>query len=209
MSVETQVAPRRVLYRILALAFYEPSAALDDVLESEPAVAEIEQAAEQILGKEGTRIARAMVDAFHQTTDDLDLKVEYNRLFVGPGALPCPPYQSVYDNTRPSEDQGTVMGPTAEAVAEAMRLEGLAVVLDHAELPDHVAVVLEFMVYLLSRSEGREDSTAYADRADQFRLAHIVPWLAEFGKRVAKEARQPFFAQAGRLLERFAVTETI
>ncbi len=133
MSVDTHLASRGVLYRVLALALYEPSAALEDALESAVAVVEIEQAAEQILGEEGTRIVRAMVDAFHQTTDDLDLKVEYNRLFVGPGALPCPPYQSVYDKTRPTEDQGTVMGPTAEAVEKAMRQEGLGVVLDHAE----------------------------------------------------------------------------
>jgi TorA maturation chaperone TorD len=108
MNVDTHLAPRRMLYRLLALAFYEPSAALDEVLESETAVVEFEQAARLILGEEGTRLVRAMVDAFHQTTDDLDLTVEYNRLFVGPGALPCPPYQSVYDKTRSSEDQGTV-----------------------------------------------------------------------------------------------------
>ena len=209
MSLDTHLASRGVLYRLLALAFYEPSSALGNVLESEPVLVEIEQAIEQVLGEEGTRILRAMVDAFHQTSDDLELKVEYNRLFVGPGALPCPPYQSVYDKTRPSEDRGTVMGPTAEAVEKAMRQEGLGVVLDHAELPDHVAVVLEFMYYLLSRSQGREDSAAYAERADQFRSQHVAPWLAEFGALVAKQAKQPFYVQLGRLLEQFAKSETI
>jgi TorA maturation chaperone TorD len=137
----------------------------------------------------------------------LDLKVDYNRLFVGPAAPLCPPYQSVYDRTRPTVDQGMVLGPTAEAVAEAMRQEGLGVILDHAELPDHAAIILEFMYYLLSRARDAENGPEYASRADQFRSQHIAPWLAEFGASVAKNAKHPFYAHAGRLLAQFVSSE--
>lgn len=166
-----------------------------------------------MLGSDGARDAHVMLDAYLQTTPDreqalLDLAVEYNRLFVGPAAPPCPPYQSVYDQSRPTEEQGTVLGPTAEAVEKAMRAEGLGVTLDHTVIADHAAVELEFMFYILSRAaHDADEGSQYAERATQFRAAHIVPWLAKFGARVAKEARHPFYEHTGRLLERFVGAE--
>ena len=212
-SVGATQSPRLALYRFLALALYEPSESLVEILESEEASAEFVRAAEELNGSDGARDARALFNVDWQTTRDreqalLDLQVEYNRLFVGPASPPCPPYQSVYDESRPTEEQGTVMGPTAEAVEKAMRAEGLGVTLDHVELADHAAIELEFMFYLLSRAVEDPDLGAlYADRAGQFRSSHILPWLAKFGARVAKEAKHPFYEHAGLLLERFIAAE--
>jgi TorA maturation chaperone TorD len=212
MNEEATQLPRLALYRFLALAFYEPSQSLVDLLESEEAGAGLAQAADELLGPDGASAAQGFLDAYllsGQSGDQasLDLQVEYNRLFVGPAAPMCAPYQSVYDKSRPNMDRGTMLGPTAEAVAGAMRQEGLAVVLDHAELPDHVAVILEFMYFLLSRAGDRENGATYTERAAQFSAKHVAPWLAEFGGNVAKQARHPFYAHAGRLLELFAAFE--
>ena len=203
---------RLVVYPFLALSFYEPSVRLVETLDSEESAFDFVQAVNEVLGPEGEREARGMLDAYLQAALDpnqamVDLKVEYNRLFVGPAAPVCPPYQSVYDKTRPTIEQGTMLGPTAEAVATAMRQEGLGVVLDHAELPDHAAIILEFMFYLLSRAQDTENGAEYAKRADAFRSQHIAPWLAEFGANVAKSAEHPFYAHAGRLLALFATSE--
>lgn len=194
---------RLVLYRLLALALYEPSKALDDMLESEQARTEIAQAAQQLLGDPGTKSVQAMLDAFHQTADSIDLKVEYNRLFVGPAAPRCPPYESVYDQSRTSEELGTTMGPAAEEIQKALRAENLGVILDHAELEDHAAIELEFMVYLMSRAlQATPEDHRYADRAVDFRNQHLTSWLADFGCRVAKEAKHPFYREVGHLLEK-------
>ncbi len=207
-NVKASQISRLVIYPFLALSFYEPSARLVETLESEEAVSDLVQATEEVLGPEGAREAQGMLDAYLRASPDreralLDLKVEYNRLFVGPAAPVCPPYQSVYDRTRPTIEHGTMLGPSAGSVAKAMRQEGLGVVLDHAELPDHAAIILEFMYYLLSRAQGVENGSEYATRADEFRAQHIAPWLGAFGAKVAKKAEHPFYAHAGRLLELF------
>ena len=213
MALDQKQASRLVLYRFLALALYEPSASLFEMIESEEARTEFTQAAAELLGPNGSRSASAMLNACLETLKDreqglLDLKVEYNRLFVGPAAPVCPPYQSVYDESRPTEEQGTVMGPTAQAVEKAMRAEGLGVTLDHVELADHAAIELEFMFYLLSRAaHDLDQGSRYAERASQFRAAHIVPWLAKFSARIVKEAKHPFYQHAGRLLEQFVGSE--
>lgn len=194
---------RLVLYRMLALALYEPSKALDEMLESEKERLQIVRAAEALIGQAGVEIVQKLFDAFHQTTDSLDLEVEYNRLFVGPAAPRCPPYESVYDQSRTSEELGTTMGPAAEEIQKALRAEGLGVILDHAELADHAAIELEFLIYLMSRAmQSPPEDNIYFDRAVEFRTQHISSWLGEFGNRVAREAQHPFYQEVGRLLEK-------
>jgi len=43
---------------------------------------------------------------------------EYERLFVGPGRTPCPPYESLWLGGRPRLEQGRLMGAASVAVAD-------------------------------------------------------------------------------------------
>ncbi len=211
-ELEANLEPRLVLYHVLSLAFYEPSQALE-LLADQEAGAELVEAAETLLGTQGWSDAQELENAYLQAKADgergiLDLHAEYNRLFVGPTPPVCPPYQSVYDMNRPTAEQGTIMGPTAEAVERAMRQEGMALSLDHVILADHAAVELEFMFYLLMRAmENPEQSQKYITRAKEFRAAHILPWLGMLGERVGKAARHPLYEHAGRLLHELVEAE--
>jgi TorA maturation chaperone TorD len=117
-----------------------------------------------------------------------DLELEYNRLFVGPGAPRVYPYESLYQDS-----MGLVMGPSAGEALEAYRRSGLAVNTAFRDLPDHVAVELEFMARLCFE-EARAGSAAEAGLA--FRLKqqqrsfldeHLAVWLPALCERVIRE----------------------
>ncbi len=73
-----------------------------------------------------------------------DLLVEYAGLFVGPFGLKAPPYGSVYlDGDR------RVMGNSTMEVIRMYQDEGLSGNNESNELPDHIAVELEFMSFLI------------------------------------------------------------
>lgn len=198
---------RLMMYQFLALALYEPSKSLLEAFEQNHGSQHLLEASEKFIGSQGRQLMQELLDTLGEVKSDhqktlLDLKVEYNRLFVGPMPPVCPPYESVFDKKRSTEDQGTVMGPTSEAMAGALREEGLKLTLDYAELPDHMAIELEFMYYLLARADARgEDSEIYQQKADIFLKDHLVNWLPEFGANVAKKSNHPFYQSVGRLLE--------
>jgi TorA maturation chaperone TorD len=111
---------------------------------------------------------------------------EYQRLFVGPGAHPCPPYESVWRTDRSRLVQGTVMGPAAAAVRALYRGIGLRVRPDSAELPDHVAIELE----ALSAGLGPGGSS---ETARQLLEDHLAVWLPGFCERVAASSSHDFY----------------
>lgn len=74
--------------------------------------------------------------------------------------------------------------------------------LEYAELPDHVAIELEFMYYLLSRAySDAQDAETYLGKANTFLVEHLSNWLPEFGVRVSEKSSHPFYQKAGLLLE--------
>lgn len=103
--------------------------------------------------------------------DGAELRVEYTRLFLGPGASQCPPYESVYRDGE-DDDFGPVRGPSTHAVHRWYNEYGVRPDPDHSELPDHIATEMEFAAYL----------AATEDRAklQQFLDEHPRQWLGDF-----------------------------
>ncbi len=126
-------------YRLLAACFYPP----DDIwLNQENFFEDIASALTSICPN-ATNFPLQMKKSAVQY-DVKDLSVEYARLFVGPYELLAPPYGSVY------LDQGKrVMGDSTIAITKMYREYGLNIADDFKELPDHIAVELEFMYYLI------------------------------------------------------------
>lgn len=197
---------KTILYQFLALALYEPAENLFEVLANNNPE-KLTAAAKEFLGPEGQQLMDSVLASLRGNEENredllLDLKVEYNRLFVGPMSPLCPPYASFYDENLPKEGFGTLMGPASEAMANALREEGLELTLDYAELPDHMAIELEFMYYLLSKANaGDQDAELYRQKANTFLKEHLSQWLPEFGVKVSQEARHPFYRGIGLLLE--------
>lgn len=186
---------RLKIYDFLVTAFYEPDPRLLELLSDHRKWADIVLAVENFCGTENPEMKDLpKVLSGQQKPDSLllqDLQVEYTRLFLGPAAPPCPPYESVYDPNRPSWQEGTILGPATRAMEELLRAEELVIVLDYAEYADHIAIELELMYYLLTKD---------IQMANDFLNTRLLPWLPFFGDKLAQEARHPFYRMLGNVL---------
>lgn len=138
-----------------------------------------------------------------------ELRVEYARLFTGPGRPAVACYESEYREQPRADGRGRLGGSTAAAVEVAYLDEGVATVAGRREPPDFVAVELEFL-YTLSHREAQ--AWAAGDAAEAHRLGsacegfmeeHAQRWLPAFAAAVRAESRHPFYAALGDLLSSF------
>ncbi len=111
---------------------------------------------------------------------------EYERLFVGPGQVPCPPYESFWREDVPVDIRRTLMGPCTADLKRMYLDLGLQVSSRSGELPDHIAIELEAMAYALSFDETEPV-------ARQIFEEHLVQWLPRLCRAVAHEAEQSFY----------------
>ncbi|WP_425804370.1 molecular chaperone [Desulfitobacterium sp. Sab5] len=226
---------RKKVYGFLATAFYEPSVNLVELLNNHNEWADIVLAVEELCGAEGelirelpsTLAVKTKVETDSNEEDRAgkniklfapeelsailqDLRVEYTRLFLGPEPPPCPPYESVYDPNRPLEQKGTILGPATMAMEELLRVEGLAITLEYAEYADHIAIELELMYYLLAKNAKQySEHKPNIQSANSFLKSRLLPWLPDFGDKLANEAKHPFYRILGRLLTSIINSEGI
>jgi TorA maturation chaperone TorD len=116
----------------------------------------------------------------------LGLLDEYERLFVGPGQVPCPPYESFWREDVPVDIRRTLMGPCTADLRRIYNELGLQVSARSGELPDHIAIELEALAYALSLEET--DAVAC-----QLFEGHLVQWLPRLCRAVAHEAEEDFY----------------
>jgi TorA maturation chaperone TorD len=112
---------------------------------------------------------------------------EYERLFVGPGQVPCPPYESFWRDDVPIDLWHSLMGPCTAGLRRLYREIGIDMAQDAGELPDHIAVEFEALAYALSSADS--DRVARALVSD-----HLSQWLPRLCRAVASEAGHPFYA---------------
>lgn len=135
----------------------------------------------------------------------LRLEVDYNRLFVGPGALLAPPYESYYASEARQAGGGRLRTEDERAVAAAYRKSGFAVPEPLVELPDHIAIELEFLARLAgaeadfwergSEEEALESQSAQA----RFIEEHLGTWAKAFAERVGAGSRTVFYPAIANL----------
>ncbi|KCZ73336.1 putative component of anaerobic dehydrogenase [Candidatus Methanoperedens nitroreducens] len=114
------------------------------------------------------------------------IAVEYTRLFINAiPNVPCPPYESVYR-------EGTVMGDSTLDVLACYNKAGLKITNNFHDLPDHIAVELEFLYYLAD--------TGNTEMHDSFMQKHFSKWFPEFCKRVEENDRTGFYRHACTVL---------
>lgn len=130
----------------------------------------------------------------------LVLEVEYNRLFVGPGEVMAPPYESYYESSRVSAGRGWLRTQAERDVVQVYAECGFAMPENFVELPDHVAVELEFLALLAIReaeawdANKREVALALQVIAAEFIVQHLGTWLESCAALAKPVARQPFYA---------------
>ena len=191
------------MYRVLAAAFSRPKTdtgeLYDSVLAIDSVLQPLEASNELSHGSEGLSLAT--------------LAKEYLRLFVGPGHIPCAPYESVHRKDRPDFERGLVMGPSTADVRRAYLAAGLDVSKSYTDLPDHIAAEMEFMQFLCAEetrltTEGKmEEAAKVQGMQREFHKNHIQPWVGDFADCVLRSTNSPFYAAAANTLKHFAKVE--
>ncbi|HYF92440.1 MAG TPA: molecular chaperone TorD family protein [Symbiobacteriaceae bacterium] len=120
---------------------------------------------------------------------------EFHRLFVGPGALVAPPYESVYLST-----EKVLMQAETLAVREFYRSYGKELAPDHREPDDFLAFELEFYAYLQTQVHGLE-------AMQRFCTEHLERWVPTFCERVITATRSPFYRSLAEITREVILTE--
>ena len=160
-------------YRFLSACFYLPE---KDLFLKEGLLSNLTATLKQIF-PDASVFSAAMEDNIKQYSDE-DLAAEYAKLFVGPSELIAAPYGSVY-----LDGERRVMGDSTMEVIKLYEEEGLGRDENFKELPDHVAVELEFMSFLIYkeiealRKNDFKTALAYVEKQEGFLHGHLRQWL--------------------------------
>ncbi|MBI2115703.1 MAG: molecular chaperone TorD family protein [candidate division NC10 bacterium] len=135
--------------------------------------------------------------ALQRLCSDPDLaeawSLEHTRLFVGPGRMAAPPYESVY--TYPD---GRVMGEAAVDALGRYREAGLSLAPEVHELPDHVAE--EAAAW--TRGDAPEVEGLLSLQAS-FLADHLLSWTPRFSARLSSATECELYLALARLVEGF------
>ncbi|HWI61998.1 MAG TPA: molecular chaperone TorD family protein [Symbiobacteriaceae bacterium] len=126
---------------------------------------------------------------------------DYTRLFIGPAALPAPPYESAYR----SADRLLFQQETLD-VRQAYREYGLGAEKLGSEPDDHIGLELQFLYETcrLAAERAAAGDLAGVDQVlrDQQRFLddHLLRWAADFAADVAASAQTGFYRGMAQLL---------
>ena len=129
-----------------------------------------------------------------------EIRVDYTRLFIGPGVVIAPPWESVHF----SEERLTFQQQTLE-VREWYRRFGLQAEKIYQEPDDHIGLQIEFVAHLARRGLAaveQHDSAALeiALQAQRdFMTEHLFRWAPAWSDLVEKNAQTDFYRGMAQL----------
>jgi len=198
-----EATARQDLCRFLSACYYEPAPEFAE----EKLFDSIVTAAAR-LHPELAATARQLREAF-EAQDLQTLLVDYTRLFLGPIDALAKPYGSCWLPAQaPAEDN------PPPAVLAIYGEGGFDIDDEFQELPDHIAVELEFL-YLLAftqnqaRQAGDSETLATFEQLQQrFLDEHLGAWIGPFAAALQAGAETPFYRVLATLTERFVRLQT-
>lgn len=176
--------------RFLSACFYEPE---KEMFIEENLFGNLETCLTACGNPAAAAAAAQMAELIKSCSSD-DLRVEHARLFVGPYELVAAPYGSVY-----LDGGKRVMGDSTMEVIKTYEQEGLIRDEDCKDLPDHIAVELEFVSFLLCKElEALEKSdtdaaTAYAAKQQAFLQTSVQTWVPDFCENIRGGTDSEFY----------------
>ena len=189
---------KATVYRLLSACFYQP----EDRFVAEDLFGQLVNALNSS-EPELEDLAKSMKVAFCQPGTE-KLLGDYSRLFLGPFEIPAKPYGSVY-----LDGEKVVMGDSTMKVKACYRDAGFDVAEDFREMPDHIAVELEFL-YLLSFRQNEalalDDSETvkrWQEFEQNFLQNHLGLWVEDFCRRICDHAETDFYRLLAELTDKF------
>jgi TorA maturation chaperone TorD len=118
------------------------------------------------------------------------LRNEYTRLFLGPAALPVPPWESAFMAKEP-----VLFTKVTLKVREAYARAGFRASGYRYEADDHLATELDFMAQLAARTVAANDSgdregvSLLLGRQQDFLREHLLAWIRGYAQSLAEADR--------------------
>lgn len=181
---------REDVCRFLAACYYEPTPEFAQAHMFESLVI-----AASALGPAWQVHAAELKKAFEEESIET-LLIDYTRLFMGPIDTLAPPYGSSWQK----QDNPTEENPPP-AVLELYDAGGFEIDEVFMELPDHVAVELEFLYALIFKANlaAREDNALDLAQVQQLKqrliVEHLGDWVVPFTKAMAQGAQTRFYRE--------------
>ncbi|MBS3813415.1 molecular chaperone TorD family protein [Candidatus Bipolaricaulota bacterium] len=175
---------RKVFYKYAAVGFNSPDESLIEELESGlffEGLARFSDKASLEVHEDIRKLERSF--AQKKPSDYFTaLQAEYVSLFVSDlGGPRVHPYESIHVD-------GTVQGESMRKVADFYSRSGLVKKENFSDMPDHIAVELEFL-HKLSKLEGRESLELSYGFLDE----HLLKWFPGFADQVRRETDHSFY----------------
>ena len=210
---------RECLYRFLAAALSDPYGEVwrsaSDAQNQQLAC----QAADLLRTEAGERtgeLARGELPAEQLDLEPLlvelrkpvvDLRAEYDRVFGLVVPRECPPYETEY---HPCSETFFRSQQLAD-IAGFYRAFGLETGHETPERPDHIAMELEFMAFLLTKKRlATADAAQHVDAAEHVQVCadaergffreHLAWWLPAFATGLRRKSRDGYYAAVSRVL---------
>ncbi|WP_462411885.1 TorD/DmsD family molecular chaperone [Neobacillus sp. Marseille-QA0830] len=198
--LESELQPflqsRRNFYQLLYLLFMEPKANLFfcDLGKDIPfhELEEIHEAGGGLLGQFFYCLSE---DQIHQENE------EYHRLFLGPGLMAAPPWESYYRNK-----DHLLFEECMYQIREFYHQYGLQNVSENREPDDSLLLELEFMIFLSEQCLQQTNLEAlepFVATQIDFLNDHLLIWIPLFCERIIKNTTSQLYLGAAMLLEDF------
>lgn len=200
------------LAALIAKGFLRPHIEFVETLRDGSYVAQLRE----LLDASGDERIDAALDAIQAQGSelaDLDaeqarlvMEVDYNRLFVGPGMLLAPPYESFYRSEPDENGRGTICGAPMLAVKNFYDRFGTHMPDQFVDYPDHIAFELEFLSLLAQEeascwdAQDADGARTFQQGAAQFRSDHLGVWAARFAADVKAGSEIKFYPALADLL---------
>jgi len=124
------------------------------------------------------------------------LEEGYVRLFIrAKGGITAPLYESCYEF-----EGAPLMGRAAAEMKERFEAKGLSVSETINEPPDHIAIELEYLYFLLDKGWGERDDALVAE-AVEFASENMLKWMSKIYERLASEKKCLFYPLIVSILE--------
>ena len=131
-------------------------------------------------------IAQQMADGFKYSQESLS--EAWQRLFIGPYALPASPWGSVY-----LDKENVLFGDSMLELRQWMRENDIANEQESNEPDDHIGMLLMLAAWLAE--EG------LLQKVDELLAWHILPWSGRFLELFIANAQHPFYQALGKLTQ--------
>lgn len=128
-----------------------------------------------------------LVTTFQAECDE-SLNEAWQRLFVGPWALPSPPWGSVW-----LDRESVLFGDSTLALRQWMRDNGIQFEMQQNEPEDHFGSLLLLAAWLAENGRHTE--------CEQLLAWHLLPWSSRFLEVFTENASHPFYRALGELAQ--------